>query len=129
MSAILAVIQAVVTATPSVTPLASPVVVAHASFLSQLNSFASSFSATDLLVGAGVIATALQYLINKFVNFKKFTNQLLGLVLPFIVIAPTLIATGSKNAAYGGIVYAIAQTLYYVIEKIKVSTPVEVAIV
>lgn len=124
MSVFLSTVQAVVTVSPSVSPVVSATVVpvAHAAstgFVAQLNSYASSFSTADLLVAAGAIATGLQYLINKFANVRKFTNQMLGLVLPFLVIAPSVIATSSKNAAYGAIVYCVAQVLYYTIEKIK----------
>lgn len=86
----------------------------------QINSFLSGLSTADLIVAAGVVATGLQYLINRFANVKKFTNQLLGIVMPFLVTAPLMIDSLKNNfGAYSALVYVVAQLIYYVVEKIK----------
>jgi len=95
--------------------------------LDTINKIFASFSTADLLLAAGFIATGLQYLINRFANVKKFTNQLLGLLLPFMVVAPAWIDSQHQNVVYGSIVYAVAQTIYYVIERIKAGAVAKVA--
>lgn len=89
--------------------------------IQTLNQIAASLSTADLLVIAGILATGIQYLANKYVNFRKFTNQLLGLLIPFLIVAPTWIASQKEIAVYGSLIYVISQTIYYVVEKLKAS--------
>ena len=87
--------------------------------LDTINKIFASFSTADLLIAAGVIATGVQYLANRFVNFQKFTNQLLGLLIPFLVVAPAWISSQKEIAGYGAVVYCVSQVIYYVVEKLK----------
>lgn len=84
-----------------------------------LNQIASNFSTADLILAAGFLATGVQYLANRYVAFRKFTNQLLGLLIPFLIVAPSWIATQQKNVVYGSLIYVVSQTIYYLIEKLK----------
>lgn len=105
------------TVAPVVTPVVHAVVTVHSSITDTLNQLAGRFSSADLLVAAGALATGLQYLINRFANVRKFTNQILGLVIPFLVVAPTVIDGFKASNAVA--VYAVAQLLYYLVEKLK----------
>ena len=87
--------------------------------INTLNKIAGSLSTADLLIIAGFLATGVQYLANKYVNFRKFTNQLLGLLIPFLIVAPTWIASQKEIAVYGSLIYVVSQTIYYVVEKLK----------
>jgi hypothetical protein len=88
--------------------------------LDTINKIAASFSTADLIIAAGIIATGLQYLINRYANLKKFTNQLLGFAIPGLVVTPALVVS-LFDPIYAPVVYAISQLVYYVIERIKAS--------
>ena len=78
-----------------------------------------SLSQADLIILSGILATVLQYFINRFKDFATIVNYFLALAVPFItVILTSLVGTGSPLAKYPT-AFLVAQTVYQVTEWLK----------
>lgn len=116
----------VVQATAPVVHAVAPIVpaVVHHSLLQQINDAASKVPVFDITVAAGVLATGLQSLINKYKELGKLENRLLGLVgLPGLLTAGSAFLTANHfHWVLAPAVALVGQLLYAVIEKIKENT-------
>ncbi len=82
-------------------------------------SIIDNLSAADLTILAGILATALQYLLRKYKSFAQIVNWLLATVFPFAsLVAFSLLSTPEllKNYPWA---FIAAQGVYQLIEWLK----------
>jgi hypothetical protein len=130
MSAVIQAVHAAVSASPSLTPTATPVVQAaaqaHAAaapasngLTDLLNKLAALVSPADVVVLAGMIAAAVQGLLNRFPwlshdvkevqNWRRF---IVAVVLPFLATYLTSLATGDNVLAVAPWLFLVSQIAF-----------------
>lgn len=86
--------------------------------LHAVKQFVLSLSNADLILIAGVLATGLQFLVNKFRELGRLENWLLSLPLPFVTAFLVFLPKGGPWEVKGSFAYIVAQVTYLTISEI-----------
>lgn len=76
-------------------------------------------STTDLVLVAGVLATAVQFLVNKFRDLGRLENWLLSLPLPFFMAFVVFLPKDINWTIPGSFAYIVAQLAYLFVSEVK----------
>jgi hypothetical protein len=88
--------------------------------VSTLTSLVGHLSQMDLLIIAGVLATWLQSVLNKYRSLRNVENWVLSFALPWVTaVVPYAQSHQSNFGSYGALVYFLAQIFYFTIQRIK----------
>lgn len=118
--------------TPSPSPSVAPVVhavttvVAHPATLSAWNSLASQISTPDLVVFAGVVASALQTQVNRLpwlqhdiAKVQDLRRFLVSVALPVAGVGLAGLANGHNSLGLAPVVYVVSQATFYVVKILR----------